>query len=75
MKKLFFCCSLQGGDLHEALMQHDSSKAHQESVTWYNGGAKIALDVAHGLQYLHGRKVRTACNSYRINLLYKAITA
>ena len=50
-------CWLQGGDLHEALMQHDCSKLRQESITWYNRGAKIALDVARGLQYLHGRKV------------------
>ena len=68
----FFCCLPQGGDLHEALMQHDSSKVHQESVTWYNGGAKIALDVAHGLEYLHGRKVRMLCIPYRSKLLCQA---
>ena len=48
---------LQGGDLHEALMPQDNSKARQETFSWYKQGAQIALDVATGLEYLHGRKV------------------
>ena len=49
---------LQGGDLHDALMPQDNSKAPcQEAFNWYKQGAQIALDVATGLEYLHGRKV------------------
>ncbi len=48
---------MKGGDLHEALMDLNSSGPGESSMTWYNLGAKIALDIARALEFLHARKV------------------
>ncbi len=42
-----------GGDLAKAIWQHRYTKA----MNWYTRGAKLSLDVASGLAYLHSRNV------------------
>jgi hypothetical protein len=44
-----------GGDLSKAIKRHRGTKA----MGWYMRGAKIALDIACGLAYLHTRGVST----------------
>ena len=45
------CCP-QGGDLRVAI-HNDSAR----KLGWYGQGRSIALDVAHGIAFLHSRKV------------------
>jgi len=44
---------MPAGDLWSALGRKDGVR----KVTWYHGGIYIAMDVAAGLNYLHGRRV------------------
>lgn len=44
---------MPAGDLWSALGRKDGTRR----VTWYHGGIYIAMDVAAGLNYLHGRRV------------------
>ena len=43
---------VQGGDLRVAI-HNDSAR----KLAWYGQGRNIALDVAHGIAFLHDRKV------------------
>ena len=36
---------------------HHPSASEKDVLQWYNKGRKVAIDVARGLVYLHGRKV------------------
>ena len=36
---------------------HHQSASEKDVLQWYNRGRKVAVDVARGLVYLHGRKV------------------
>ena len=44
---------MQGGDLNNALKELSIAPL----LTWYNHGAKIALDIIKGLQFLHSHNV------------------
>ena len=46
---------MPGGDLGTALANDNSST---RLLGWYQNGHLIALDIARGLAYLHGQKVR-----------------
>ncbi len=48
---------MQGGDLHEALMDAHSGAQRASLLSWHRQGAKLALDIAKGLESLHARKV------------------
>ena len=37
---------------------HHPSASEKDVLQWYNRGRRVAIDVARGLVYLHGRKVR-----------------
>jgi serine/threonine protein kinase len=43
-----------GGDLSKAIRRH----RHTKAMGWYTRGAKLSLDVACGLAYLHTMGVR-----------------
>ena len=49
----------QGGDLHEALMSVRCGAQGAGLLSWNRQGAKLALDIAKGLEFLHARKVST----------------
>ena len=49
---------MQGGDLREAI-QRDFDSQPPKKFGWYGKGAKIALDVAKGLVFLHANKARS----------------
>ena len=55
---------MQGGDLREAI-QKDFDSQPPKKFGWYGKGAKIALDVAKGLVFLHANKAspRIHCNA------------
>ena len=50
---------MQGGDLLQAI-QRDAYPVALGQYGWYGKGAKIALDVAKGLVFLHKNKARLA---------------
>ncbi len=37
---------------------HHPSASEKDVLQWYNRGRRVAIDVARGLVYLHGRKAR-----------------
>ena len=45
---------MQGGDLRHALKTLDG---RAEQLRWHSNGAKIALDVIQGIQFLHSHGV------------------
>ncbi|KAL0044626.1 hypothetical protein WJX82_003477 [Trebouxia sp. C0006] len=48
---------MEGGDLHEALMDAHSGAQRASLLSWHRQGAKLALDIAKGLESLHARKI------------------
>jgi len=55
---------VQGGDLHEALMDARSGAQGAGLLSWNRQGAKLALDIAKGLESLHARKVSSVTYAY-----------
>ena len=55
---------VQGGDLHEALMDNHSGAQGAGLLSWHRQGAKVALDIAKGLESLHVRKVSNVTYAY-----------
>lgn len=55
---------LQGGDLHEALTDAHSGAQGAGLLSWHRQGAKLALDIAKGLESLHARKVSSGIHAY-----------
>ncbi|KAL0039348.1 hypothetical protein WJX79_004186 [Trebouxia sp. C0005] len=48
---------MEGGDLHEALMSVRCGAQGAGLLSWNRQGAKLALDIAKGLEFLHARKI------------------
>lgn len=48
---------MEGGDL-QSCIQRDCYPEPQEQFTWYSKGARIALDIAKGIVFLHEQKVQ-----------------
>ena len=55
---------VQGGDLHVALMDACCGAKGASLLSWTKQGAKLALDIATGLQSLHARKVSSVTYAY-----------
>ncbi len=55
---------VQGGDLHEALMDVRCGAQGAGLLSWHRQGAKLALDIAKGLESLHARKVSSVTHAY-----------
>ncbi len=55
---------VQGGDLHEALMDAHTGAQGTGLLSWHRRGAKVALDIAKGLESLHARKVSNVTHAH-----------
>jgi hypothetical protein len=61
-----------GGDLAKAIRQHRGS----DVMSWYTRGAKLSLDIACGLAYLHSKRVSvTASQACTLHFLSFFIVA